>query len=278
MTKILYVTLAASILFISIGMTNAHAQTDFKKIEGDELKNNPVSQDILKKIEIAKKQFEQIQDQKKKRDLHQKFIDEQRSIAKQSLKQEIQRMEKKYENFTPQNAFAKYVSSLNSTHHGIYWDQFDYLHTKVTLAKDARDSVLEQGGSYVDAMKQYVYFAKMPKIEMLNVIRDLNVKHNFANDSLQSNFDVNGKLPRYENDLEAPCYDCDQSITKVKLNSEQSASIQPVVFESEPKEIDDLRNSLSTLQKNFLDSKNIIDQKKMVFEMNKIVQQIQELE
>lgn len=278
MTKILYTTLAASLLIMSLGMVDAYAQTDFNRFDGDAIKNNPVSQDILKKIEIAKKQFEQIKEQKKKRQLQQQFIDEQRSIVEESLKQELQRMEKKYEDFTPRNAFAKYVSSLNSTHHGIYWDQFDYLHAKVTLAKDARDSVLEEGGTYAEAMKQYVYFAKMPKIEMLNVIKELNVKHNFATDSIQSNFDAKGKLPRYENDLEAPCYGCGQNISKVKLDSNTSVTVKPVVFDSSDTKISDLRNSLSELQKNFLESKNIVSQKKMVFEMNKIVKQIQELE
>jgi len=263
---------------MSVFSTDAFAQSDFKKIEGDEILTNSVSQDILTKIEFAKKQFLQVKEIQNTRNAQQKLIDEQRTIAQESLKQELKRMEKTYEEFTPRNAFAKYVSNLNVTNHEIFWDQFDYLHAKISLARDARDSVLKQGGSFSDAMKQYVQFAKMPKIEMQNIVRDLNIKHNLAQEDMQSYFDINGKLPRYENDLEAPCYGCTAKISKVQIDSEQSIPITRTVFESKPTQITELKDSLSDIQKQFLESKNIIDQKKMVFEMNKIIEQIQILQ
>lgn len=277
MTKLLYASIIASVIVMSVFSANAFAQSDFKKIEGDDL-NNPVSQDILAKIEFAKKQFLQAKEIENKRNAQQKLIDEQRAISQESLKQELQRMEKTYEEFTPRNAFAKYVSNLNATNHGIFWDQFDYLHAKISLARDARDSVIKQGGTFSEAMKQYVQFAKMPKIEMQNIVRDLNIKHNLAQEDIQSNFDINGKLPRYENDIEAPCYGCTAKISKVQIDSKQSVPITRTVFEPKPTQISDLKDSLSDLQSQFLESKNIIAQKKMVFEMNEIIKRIQELQ
>ncbi|WP_255465410.1 hypothetical protein [Nitrosopumilus sp. b3] len=276
MTKLLYASIIASVIVMSVFSTNAFAQSDFKKIEGDELLN-PISQDILAKIEFSKKQFQQAKETENKRTAQQKLIDEQRKISQESLKQEIKRMEKSYEEFTPRNAFAKYVSNLNATNHGIFWDQFDYLQVKVSLARDARDSVLKQGGTFSDAMKQYVQFAKMPKIEMQNIVRELNIKHNLAQEDIQSNFDMNGKLPRYENDLAAPCYGCTAKISKVQVDSNQSVPISRTVLEPKPLQITDLKESLSDLQKEFLESRNIIEQKKMVFEMNEIIKQIQDL-
>ncbi|MDH3279225.1 MAG: hypothetical protein OEM17_03540 [Nitrosopumilus sp.] len=278
MTKLLHASIIASVIMMSVFSTNAFAQSDFKKFEGDEILNNPVSQDILTKIEFSKQQFLQTKETENKRNAQQKLIDEQRIIAQESLKQELQKMEKTYEEFTPKNTFVKYVSNLNATNHGIFWDQFDYLQAKISLARDARDSVLKQGGSFSDAMKQYVQFAKMPKIEMQNIVRDLNIKHNLAQENMQSYFDINGKLPRYENDLEAPCYGCTAKISKVQINSEQSVPITRTVFEPKPTRINELKDSLSDIQKQFLESRNIIDQKKMVFEMNKIIEQIQILE
>ena len=277
MTKLLYASLAGVFLFMSVLMPNVYAADDFTKIEGEELKNS-VSLEILKKIEASKKKFEQAQEIQKQRIEHQKLIDEQRALSKISLQDELERMNKKYADFTPQNAFAKYVSSMNSTHHEIYWDQFNYLQAKVTLAKEARDSVLQQGGTYVDAMKQYVKYAKMSKIEMLNVIRDLNIKYDFANEETQSYFDVNGKLPRYENDIDAPCYGCTATISKIQTTDEKPIPVQKSSLESNPTKVDELRDSLSKLQKAFLYSKDVIAQKKMVFEMNQIVSQIQDLE
>jgi hypothetical protein len=277
MTKLLYASIIASVIVMSVFSANAFAQSDFKKIEGDDL-NNPISQDILAKIEFAKKQFLQAKETENKRNAQQKLIDEQRTVSRESLKQELQRMEKTYEEFTPRNAFAKYVSNLNATNHGIFWDQFDYLHAKISLARDARDSVIKQGGTFSEAMKQYVQFAKMPKIEMQNIVRDLNIKHSLAQEDIQSNFDINGKLPRYENDIEAPCYGCTAKISKIQIDSKQSVPITRTVFEPKPTQISDLKDSLSDLQSQFLESKNIIAQKKMVFEMNEIIKRIQELQ
>ncbi|MDH5666221.1 MAG: hypothetical protein OEY10_07990 [Nitrosopumilus sp.] len=274
MTRLLYASIIASVIIMSVFSTNAFAQSDFKKIEGNEL-NNSISQDILAKIELSKKQFLQAKEIENKRNAQQEFINEQREIAQKSLKQELQRMEKTYEGFSPKNAFAKYVSNLNVTNNEIFWDQFDYLQTKITLARDARDSVLKQGGTFSDAMKQYVQYAKMPKIEMQNIVRELNIKHNLAQEDIQSNFDINGKLPRYENDMEATCYGCTAKISKVKIDSNQSVPITRTAFEPKPTQITELKDSLSDLQKQFLESRNIIAQKKMIFEMNEIIKQIQ---
>lgn len=278
MTKLLY----ASILTAAIAMfaltPSAFAQTDFNRIEGDEIKNNPISQDILEKIEFSKKQFLKAKEIEKTRDAHQKYINEQRILAEKSLEEEIQRMNQSYKAFTSKNAFAKYVSNLNATDHGIFWDQFDYLQAKITLAKDARDSVLKQGGTFAEAMKQYVQYAKMPKVEMQNIVRELNVKHNLADDKIQSYFDINGKLPRYDDDLESPCYGCDAKISKVQISSEQSVPVKRIVFEQKPTKINDLRESLSELQSDFLESRDVIAQKKMVFEMNNLIKNIQELQ
>ena len=278
MTKLLHVTIIASVIAMSVFSTNAFAQSDFKQINGNEIQNNPVAQSILAKIELSKMQFLQAKEIENKRDAQQKFIDQQRIAVQESLQQELQRMEKTYEEFTPQNTFAKYVSNLNATDRGIFWDQFDYLQAKISIARDARDSVIEQGGTFSDAMKQYVKFAKMPKVEMQNIIRELNIKHNLAQKDIQSNFDVSGKLPRFANDIDAPCYGCTAKISKVQIDSNQSVPITRTVLEPKPTQVTDLKDSLSDLQKQFLESRNVIEQKKILFEMNGIVKQIQDLE
>ncbi|MDF2430158.1 MAG: hypothetical protein OPY05_06120, partial [Nitrosopumilus sp.] len=99
-----------------------------------------------------------------------------------------------------------------------------------------------------------------------------------AEKDIQSNFDINGKLPRYENDIEAPCYGCTSKISKVKTDSNQSVPITRAVFEPKHTQITELKDSLSDLQKQFLESRNVMAQKKMVFEMNEIIKQIQTLE
>ena len=277
MTRILYVSIIATAFLVSYFAPSVFAQTSFQKIEGNEINTNPVSQDILAKIELSKKEFLNTQETKKTRDAQQKYIEEQRLLAKQSLESQLQRMEKDYEEFTPRSAFTKYVSKLNATNYDIFWNQFDYLQAKISIAREARDSVLDNGGSYYEAMKQYVKYANMPKIEMQNIIKELNVKHNLAQVDIQSYFDANGKLPRYENDLESPCYGCDAKISKLQINADQSIPITRIGITEKPSHAQDLRNSLSELQKAFLKSKDVIEQKKIVSEMNTVVKQLQNL-
>jgi hypothetical protein len=278
--KTLFIMLLSVMITVSISSSQSYAETNtkFTKIQGNDLENNPITKNILKNIEIARKQFAAIKEKEQKEDEYQKHINEQRIAAQASLDQAVTRMNDAYEEFTPRNAFAKYVSGFNATHQGIYWDQFDYLNAKITLAKDARDSVLNNGGTYFDAMKEYSRYAKMTKVEMLNVIKDLNIKHNFTDKKTQSYFDANGKLPRVEDDLNAPCYNCETTITKIKVTASETSPVTAEKLKpiSQSDQIVNLKNKLSEIQKDFVSSKNIIEQKKMVHDMNNILKQIQE--
>lgn len=262
---------------ISVSQSYAENEVELEKNAADDIKNNPIAKKILKNIEIARKEFSNIKEKEKKVEEHKKLINEQRKAAQISLEEAITRMNAKYEEFTPRNAFAKYVSGINATHQGIYWDQFSYLNAKVALAKDARDTVLQNGGTYVDAMKEYSKYAKMSKIEMHNIIKELNIKHGFTNKETQLYFDSNGKLPRFEDDLNAPCYGCNSKITKVMISSKEKVpitaeKIKPI---SQSEQIIKINDKLSALQKDFVNSKDIIKQKERVNEMNKTIKQIQ---
>src|SRR3989304_6878615 len=82
---------------------------NFTTIAGDEIKNNPLAQKILKNIEIAKQRVEQMQQKQKQFLEQQKFIEEQRKIAKESLEKQLARMNKDYEDFTPKNSYARFL-------------------------------------------------------------------------------------------------------------------------------------------------------------------------
>ena len=276
--KILFPMLLAIVISISSSQSYGETSTEFIKSNGNDIENNPVAKNILKNIEIARKQFADMIQKEKQNDEQQKFIDAQRKAAKANLDEEISRMNTTYEQFTSSNAFAKYVSGIDPTYQRIYLDQFEYFNSKIILANDARTIVLDNGGTYADAMKEYSKYAAMPKIEMLNVIKDLNVKHGFTDNETQSYFDANGKLPRFKNDVNSPCYGCDSNISKVKISDSETIpitaeKIKPI---SQPDQITNLKNKLSVLQKDFVNSKDIIKQKTMAYEMNLVVKQIQE--
>jgi len=180
----------------------AAAQTDdlqfeFTSIMGDEIKTSSVAQQILERIELSKKILADLRagtnlEQTEK----QKFIEEQRKISKQKLQAQLDRMNKKYEPFTPRNAFASYLSGVNATHHGIFWDQFNYMYEKVNIAKTARQAVIDQGGTFQEALQEYVKYASMTRVEMIKLNQELNIKYGFADADIQKDFDKFGKLPR----------------------------------------------------------------------------------
>lgn len=182
--------------------------SEFTVVTGEEIKKNPAAMKILERIEQSKKILAEMQNEKKEKSEHEKFIEEQRRIAKVTLDKELESFNKKYEDYTPRNAFARFVAGINATHSAFFWDQFDYMNEKIKLATQAKQTVLQSGGSYLEARAEYIKYATMTRAEMIELVTDLNVKHQFTDSSLQSYFDANGKLPRYENDDLKVCYGC----------------------------------------------------------------------
>jgi len=203
-----YFLIPLFVLLIFFTNNFAAAQTDdsqfeFTTLTGDEIKTSSVAQQMLERIELSKKILaDLIEGKNLEKTEEQKFIDEQRKISQQELQVQIDRMNRNYEPFTPRNAFAGYLSGINPTYHGIYWDQFNYIYEKVKFAKAAHQAVINQGGTYQEAMQEYVKYASMTRVEIIALNQELNIKYGFADADIQKDFDNLGKLPR--NDESAP--------------------------------------------------------------------------
>lgn len=249
----------------------------------DNLKKNPMALKIIAEMEAQKQKYKQLSEGETPKSLPTKQqidIEENRKISQEMLKADLKSMEKKYIDFTPENAFENFVSKLNETYHGIFRDQFDYLNAKVQLAIAAKNLVLENGGSFYDAQREYFKYASMPRIEMISYIQELNIKYGFADENIQSNFDVNGKLPRFENDDDAPCYGCENEKSKNDLNSNNENQDTSVIknVEIDPRaEIKSLQEKLSNYRQAFLKSDSITEKKFLVDSLNETVKKIQEL-
>ena len=116
-------------------------------------------------------------------------------------------MNKDYEAFTPRNAHMSFLNNVNATYHGLYWDEFNYMDEKVKLAKAAKTQVLDSGGSRQEAFDAYHKFASTTRKEIIKLNQDLNIKYGFTDSEIQSPFDKDGKLPRYDKDSSI-CYSC----------------------------------------------------------------------
>ena len=250
----------------------------------DTLKKNPLAMQIIAEMEAQKLRYKQLSEESIPKTLptrEQILIEENRKISEEMLQDDLDSMNKEYLDFTPKNAFAKFVEKLNSSHHGIFWDQFDYLNAKVQLAIAAKKDVLENGGTFYEAQREYFKYASMPRLEMISYIQELNVKYGFAEEDIQSNFDPNGKLPRFEKDKDAPCYGCENLESVDDSNSQANENeITEIGFNSEidPRaEIKYLQEKLSNLRQAFLKSENINEKKYLVDSLNDTVKKIQEL-
>jgi hypothetical protein len=184
--------------------------SEFTVIEGDEIKNNPVAQQILQKIEESKRIMAEMLAGKPILTEQQKLVEEQRRIVKEHLDADLKRMNKDYESYTPRNSFAKFVSGVDPSLHALYWDQFNYMDEKIKIARIAKQLALADGATHEEAQAEYIKYASLTRVEMVKLVQDLNVKHGFADQRMQKIFDEYGKLVRYENDKdEAVCYGCE---------------------------------------------------------------------
>jgi hypothetical protein len=193
------IPLFALLIFFTNNFAIAQTEPQFEvtTITGDKINTSSVAQQMLERIELSKKILADLREGKNiEKTEQQKWIDEQRKISKQKLQDQLDRMDKDYEAFTPRNAFATYLTGVNATHHGIYWDQFNYMNEKVKIAKAAQQAVINQGGTYYEAFQEYVKYASMTRVKMIELNQELNIKYGFADASVQKDFDKFGKLPR----------------------------------------------------------------------------------
>ena len=279
-------TITGLIIFSSINSNHlAFAQSDENseiKVS-EKLKKNPLALKIIAEMEAQKAKYKELSEGSAPKaipTLEQIQIEKNRKISQDMLQEDLNSMNKKYIDFTPKNAFAKFISQLNETHHGIFWDQFDYLDTKVQLATAAKNAVLEDGGSFYEAQREYFKYASMPRLEMISYIQELNVKYGFANKDIQENFDPNGKLPRFEDDADAPCYGCENfnSNNSLKSGKNDGQSNNSKNAEIDPKsEIKFLQEKLKGLQQEFLKESDMNKKKSILDSLNETVKQIQNL-
>jgi len=201
MRHIALATLA--ILSISIPGANmsAFALTSSSEFEshtltGDDLKNNPMAAKILAEIEFSKKQVAQLEQDQKNKDLNAQLIEQQRSIAKQLEDQAYQMLQLQSESTNPQNAFNKFVATIpNDSVKQVFVGEFDFMQKRVNAGNIAMKQVLDNGGSWDEAMQAFSQQAGIKRTEMVSVNRDLNVQYGLADPTIQASFDKNGMLP-----------------------------------------------------------------------------------
>ncbi len=176
-------------------MQTSYAQTSEQTTLSDDLANNPVAQDILRKIEQTKQWIAELEQRNYDNLEKQKELEDKRTQSLERLNQDLADWEILWEQYSPYNSFERFVNKISDSKvQDVFWDQFEFKEQKVKAGRDALKQVLADGGSRRDALQAYLTAAETKRIELIETNSQFNVKHNLAFYSQQMLFDANGKI------------------------------------------------------------------------------------
>jgi len=162
----------------------------------DAIKNDPAAMKILNNIAIFKQQYAAQQAKQDLQDQQQKLIDQQRKLANDYLQADLAKSSSQND-ANQANAYAGFVSKVDTSAQGVFLDEFAYMQAKVAQAKLAMNQVLQNGGSRDEALNAYYNGAAIQKTELVSVNKDINVKYHLADTTTQDLFNKNGNLKKY---------------------------------------------------------------------------------
>ena len=163
-------------------------------LSGD-LANNPVAQDILKKIEQTKRWIAELEERNYEQLEKQKELDKKRLQALESLENDLKEWELLWEYYSPRNSFERFVDTVpNPQVKEVFWDQFEFKEQKVKAGRSALKEVISNGGSLEQARQAYLTAAETKRIELIEANSQFNVRHNLAYYNQQVLFDKEGQI------------------------------------------------------------------------------------
>ena len=169
-------------VFFTIFINVAYAQTTEQQVtlSGD-LQNNPVAQDILKKIEKSKRWIEQIQQRDFEELERQKELEQKRAEVLQSLEKDLKKWEDLWGYYTFDKMLERSLqNNPANTTSSIYDHPLKFTASKINAGRDALHQVLLEGGGPEEARDAFVDAAKITRAEMITVNSLYNVIQNNA--------------------------------------------------------------------------------------------------
>jgi len=161
--------------------TDSANVSDWKTYNLDEILTDPIAQKMLENIEISKQILYDIQNPQRIVTAHELYIDQQRQIAQQQLQEQLDRMNKNNADKTPRAAFAKMVAKYPEEYHDYLWELFNYMYSKVIIAREARDNILANGGTRSDAQQAFIEHASITKAERIAYAEEMVDKYELYN-------------------------------------------------------------------------------------------------
>ncbi|MCV0409245.1 hypothetical protein [Nitrosopumilus sp.] len=160
----------------------------------EDLKNDPMAQNLLKKIEQTKKMIEDLQQKEYEQNQARENLERARDLSLENLNQDLKMWERLWEQHSSRNAFDSFVSNKPEHVQGVFWDQFEFKEQKVKAGRSAMNQVLANGGTMQAAKDAYNTAASTQRIELIEVNAQFNVKHNLADYEEQQLFNSTGQI------------------------------------------------------------------------------------
>ena len=183
---------AASLSFFPV----SYAQTlepPQQQTLSDNLLNDPLAQDLLKKIEQTKKMIADLEQKEYEKNQAQEQLQKMRDVSLERLNKNLDEWERLWEKQSSRNAFESFVNKKPEYVQGVFWDQFEFKEQKVNAGKIAMMQVLANGGTMQDAKEAYNKAASSKRVEIIEMNAQFNIKHNLATHAEQLIFDSSGK-------------------------------------------------------------------------------------
>ena len=190
---IVSITLISFVTQDVLGQTQENKVSEQTTLSGD-LANNPVAQDILRKIEQTKQWITDLEKRDYEKTLAQKLLEEKRAIALERLNYDLEQWEILWSNYTSRASFERFVDDKPSEVQGVFWDQFEFKEMKVNAGRDALKQVIANGGTMREARDAYIKAAETKRIELIEANTQFNIKHNLAYYKEQLLFDRQGEF------------------------------------------------------------------------------------
>jgi len=183
------------LMIISVNYSFAQSETSEQVTLSGDLANNPVAQDILKKIEQTKKWIKELEEKNYEALEAKKELETKRAQALEKLNQDLSEWEALWEYYSPKNSFSRFVDKVKEPQvKEVFWDQFEFHQIKVDAGRDALKKVLASGGSLKEARQAYLKAAETKRIELIEANSIFNVNHNLAYYNQQIMFNKEGQF------------------------------------------------------------------------------------
>ncbi len=184
------------LLAISVNQSFAQSsQTSEQVTLSGDLANNPVAQDILKKIEQTKKWIKELEQRDYKALEAKKELETKRAQALEKLNQDLKEWETLWEFYSPKESYSRFVDKVAQPQvKEVFWDQFEFHQMKVDAGRTALKMVLANGGSLSEARQAYHTAAETKRIELIEANSIFNVNHNLAYYNQQILFNKEGQF------------------------------------------------------------------------------------